>query len=92
MLENMKELKSIRLECHEVLKKSLMEGYEGYWNLIYKGKDSVLKNLKPGWYPFGHYQCPTSKNGWQWMTEEQIKGDEYTDHTDHTDQGTLIRS
>ena len=33
--------------------------------LIDKGKDSVLKNLKPGWYPFGNYQCPTSKNGWQ---------------------------
>lgn len=29
--------------------------------LIDKGKDSVLKNLKPGWYPFGNYQCPTSK-------------------------------
>ena len=32
--------------------------------LIDKGKDSVLKNLKPGWYPFGNYQCPTSMNGW----------------------------
>lgn len=45
--------------------------------LIDKGKDSVLKNLKPGWYPFGNYQCPTSKNGWQWMTEEQKMADEY---------------
>ena len=45
--------------------------------LIYEGSDSVLKNLKPGWYPFGNYQCPTLKNGWQWMTEEQKRADEY---------------
>ena len=45
--------------------------------LLYDGKASVLKNLRPGWYPFGNYQCPTSKNGWQWMTEEQKKADDY---------------
>lgn len=45
--------------------------------LIYEGNDCVLKNFKLGWYPFGNYQCLTSKNGWQWMTEEQKMADEY---------------
>ena len=26
---------------------------------LYGGSDSVIKNLKPGWYPFGDYQEPT---------------------------------
>lgn len=45
--------------------------------IIYSGLPSVLKNLKPGWYPFGNYQLPTAQNNWQWITEEQKEVDEY---------------
>ncbi len=31
------------------------------------GEDAVIKNLQKGmWYPFGEYDEPTDKNGWQW--------------------------
>lgn len=42
---------------------------------LYKGVDSVVKNLKPGWYPFGNYQEPKAENNWQWQTEEQRKSE-----------------
>ena len=43
---------------------------------LYKGVDSVVKNLKPGWYPLGNYQEPKEENNWQWQTEEQRKNEE----------------
>ena len=44
---------------------------------LYGGSDSVIKNLKPGWYPFGDYQEPTLENNWQWMTETQRQKEKY---------------
>ena len=44
---------------------------------LYEGSDYVVKNLKPGWYPFGNYQEPTGENNWQWRTGIQRLNDEY---------------
>ena len=35
------------------------------------GDSSVIKNLKPGWFPFGDYQEPTKDNRWQYLKEGQ---------------------
>lgn len=44
---------------------------------LYGGYDCVVKNLKPGWYPFGNYQEPTGENNWQWRTDNQRMNEEY---------------
>lgn len=31
----------------------------------------MIKNLQPGWFPFGDYQEPTSENRWQYLKEGQ---------------------
>lgn len=42
------------------------------------GEKPVIKNLKPGgWYPFGDYQEPSEKNGWQWYNDNEDKADKY---------------
>lgn len=37
----------------------------------------MVRNLKPGWYPFGDYQEPKEENDWQWMTAQQKENEEY---------------
>ncbi|MGN0225563.1 MAG: hypothetical protein ACI4A7_05730 [Prevotella sp.] len=37
----------------------------------------VIKNLKPGWFPFGDYQEPTEDNNFTWQTEEGRRADEW---------------
>lgn len=44
---------------------------------LYGGADYVVRNLKPGWYPFGDYQEPKEENDWQWMTAQQKENEEY---------------
>lgn len=41
------------------------------------GDSSVIKNLKPGWFPFGDYQEPTKDNRWQYLKEGQQDDAEY---------------
>ena len=35
------------------------------------GSSSVIKNLQPGWFPFGGYQEPTKENHWRYLKEDQ---------------------
>lgn len=42
-----------------------------------EGYSLVLKNLKPGWYPFGEYQEPTEENDYTWQTNEGEKANEW---------------
>lgn len=30
------------------------------------GKENVIKNLQPGWYPFGNFVEPVWKNNYEW--------------------------
>lgn len=44
---------------------------------IYEGSPEVLKNLKPGWYPFGNYIEPTKENGNKWRKEDDLSDELY---------------
>ena len=44
---------------------------------IYEGTPEVLKNLKPGWYPFGNYVKPTKENGNKWRKEDDLSDELY---------------
>lgn len=44
---------------------------------IYEGSPEVLKNLKPGWYPFGNYIEPTKENGYKWRKEDDLSDELY---------------
>lgn len=44
---------------------------------ILEGDSLVLKNLKPGWFPFGEYQEPQVDNNFTWQTEEGRKADKW---------------
>ena len=44
---------------------------------IYAGDSLVIKNLKPGWFPFGEYHEPTEGNNFTWQKEEGRKADEW---------------
>lgn len=44
---------------------------------IYDGSSEVLKNLKPGWYPFGNYVEPTKDNGNKWKIDDDLSDELY---------------
>lgn len=41
------------------------------------GDSSVIKNLKPGWFPFGDYQEPMKDNHWQYLKDGQQDDSKY---------------
>ena len=41
------------------------------------GKEAVIKNLKPGWYPFGDYVEPKSENNFVWRKSGTMADDLY---------------
>ena len=41
------------------------------------GSPSVIKNLQPGWFPFGDYQEPTANNSWQYLKKNQQDDSNY---------------
>lgn len=41
------------------------------------GEEAVIKNLKPGWYPFGDYVEPKSENNFEWRKSGSMADDLY---------------
>ncbi|MEE3485712.1 MAG: hypothetical protein VZQ98_15510 [Bacteroidales bacterium] len=41
------------------------------------GNPTVIKNLQPGWFPFGDYQEPTADNHWQYLKKGQLDDSYY---------------